>query len=1036
MKPDWNYKLVNFFINRTHLTVLLLALVVMTGLLGFSRLRTEGFPELPIPMAIVTTIVPGAGPEAIMDSVTVPIESAIKDIKDIVDISSYSARNASTLVITIAEGVDIEKKIQEIKNKIGTVNLPEGTRDPNVMVPEAGAPTYIIAVTGNYSIQQLLEFEEFKDDLMGVDEVSEIKLLNNLDESIYIEIEPQFNTPDVINQIKSANISFPLGEISVDGDKVSISGQSSTETLEDFSDLPIFVGNEIFKLKDISNIYQQLSYNGQIHRVGYHLDNDDFAMRGALFYQIELDPGTDVLKIDPEIQDALEDLNNRGDDLDYVMVFSMADQTRMQVDEIVSGAFGGKFNSGGFFANFGYLFGGIWLLLLVLLIFLDLRSAVITIITIPLSFLIVFAFLSFMGIQLNTMVLFSLVLVLGLIVDPAIVILESMKRYLELGSTPKEAALKAVKTVGNGIFIAVLTSFIVFIPFAVVTGLFGEIIRYIPLTVIPALVASYFVPMIFLTWIGSKVLKSNGKKDIVDEDDPKALWKPAQWFIKINRKILDKRWLQVTVIIAGLVIPILIAGALFATGKIKQVQFSQPDDGLYVMVSIPVDPGMTNAERLEAAKEGEMALSKFNEDFYGFFYTAPAGLGMGGSEELVIYIELADFSEREKTATEIAEDIQKNLEKRFGEGARAEVAKEGPPEGDYPVVVSIFDEDSDKLFKASEKIAKELLGYEEVLDVRYDSDEERSMELSFVIDKEKAAEQGLTAPIVFGQISSMLGENRILTINDTDIIVRIPEDKKPSTIDSLRNAFIFSPKGQLVKLDDIGDVIEQEVPETIQRYDGKRYQQVSARIADSKDIIEVQRRIDEWVKESASSMELSENDFKGGVISGINFEDAFTQLFTAIYFSIIITYIIFVVFFRSFVQPFIILLSLPLMFVGVFPALVLFTNGQFGFLETLGIIMLIGIVENVGIFMIDYANQKIDQGMNKKDAIALSSGVRFRPILLTQLTSLMGLLPLAIVSPFWRGLAVTVIVGIASSGLLALFVTPVAFYWLTRRKAQ
>jgi multidrug efflux pump subunit AcrB len=124
------------------------------------------------------------------------------------------------------------------------------------------------------------------------------------------------------------------------------------------------------------------------------------------------------------------------------------------------------------------------------------------------------------------------------------------------------------------------------------------------------------------------------------------------------------------------------------------------------------------------------------------------------------------------------------------------------------------------------------------------------------------------------------------------------------------------------------------------------------------------------------------------------------------------------------------------MFIGVFPALVILGNGQFGFLETLGIIMLIGIVENVGIFMIDYANQKIDQGMDKKKAIALSSGVRFRPIILTQLTSLMGLLPLAVASLFWRGLAIVVIVGIASSGILALFTTPVMFNWLTRRKAQ
>ena len=303
------------------------------------------------------------------------------------------------------------------------------------------------------------------------------------------------------------------------------------------------------------------------------------------------------------------------------------------------------------------------------------------------------------------------------------------------------------------------------------------------------------------------------------------------------------------------------------------------------------------------------------------------------------------------------------------------------------------------------------------------------------MDKEKAAWYGLSSPAIFGQLGAVLGENKIMTINDNDVILRVPDDKKPATVAELEKLFIFSTKG-LVRLSTIAEVIEQEVPPTIQKIDGREFQQIKARVTESKDIIEVQREINEWVEGNADSLGITKEDFKGGMISGIDFEKSFEQLFIAIFVSIIITYVIFVVFFRSFIQPFIILYSLPLMFIGVFPALVLFTNGQFGFLEVLGIIMLIGIVENVGIFMIDHANQKIDQGMDKKEAIALSSGVRFRPIILTQLTSLMGLLPLAVSSPFWRGLAIVVIVGIASSGILALFTTPVLYNWLTRRKAQ
>jgi len=1034
MNQDWNYKLVKFFINRTHLTVLLLALVVMTGLFGFSRLRAEGFPELPIPIGIVNTIVPGAGPETINETVTTPLENVVVDIEGVGSVNSFSSRNVSTLIVNFTEDVDVKEKIQEVKNKLSVVELPEGAREPNVMVPEAGAPAYIIAVTGEYSIQELMDMREFEDEFKEIEEFKSFNMLNNLKQVIYIDIDPRFNTPDLSTQITSADISFPLGDIAVDGSKYTIAGQSSLDDIESLKNLPVSVNGKVFKLKDIAEIYVKMEYGGQIHRVGYHMDNGDFAMRGAIFYELEVESGTDVLKVDPKVQEVLKRINEQDDKLDYVVVYSIAAQTKDQVEEITTAAFGGKFDSGGFFGNIGYLFGGIWLLLIILFIFLDLRSALVTISTVPLSFLIVFGFLNIMGIQLNTMVLFSLVLVLGLIVDPAIVVLESLKRYVELGYSPKDAALKAVGTIGNGIFIAVLTSFVVFVPFAVVTGLFGEIIKYIPLTVIPALIASYFVPMIFLTWIASKVFKPKKLEVVLDEDDPKLLWKPAQWFIKINRKILSRKWTQIAVVLAGIIIPLMIAGVLFGMGAIKQVQFSQPEDGLYLSISVPTEIGIDNFERLDIAKDAEYALKDFHDEIKNFFYTGPTGLGMGEIDELIFYVELKDFAERDRTSTEIAADIQEVLEKEFGDSARAENAGEGPPEGAYPVIVTIFSDDTDVLIDASEDIAEQLESYEKVLDVRYDS-RDKTTELSVIVDKEKAAWYGLSSPAIFGQLGAVLGESKIMTIGENDVVLRVPDDKKPATVAELEKLMIFSTKGP-VRLSVVAEVIEQEVPPTIQKIDGREFQQIKARVTESKDIIEVQRDINEWVEENADSWGITKEDFKGGMISGIDFEKSFEQLFIAIFVSIIITYVIFVVFFRSFIQPFIILYSLPLMFIGVFPALVLFTNGQFGFLEVLGIIMLIGIVENVGIFMIDHANQKIDQGMDKKEAIALSSGVRFRPIILTQLTSLMGLLPLAVSSPFWRGLAIVVIVGIASSGILALFTTPVLYNWLTRRKAQ
>jgi len=236
-----------------------------------------------------------------------------------------------------------------------------------------------------------------------------------------------------------------------------------------------------------------------------------------------------------------------------------------------------------------------------------------------------------------------------------------------------------------------------------------------------------------------------------------------------------------------------------------------------------------------------------------------------------------------------------------------------------------------------------------------------------------------------------------------------------------------------VRLGDVAVVNETVLPSSVRSLGGGRYAAVSATLKDSRDAINVQRRITDWAKANTATLGVNDRAFEER--AGVNeFEKSFQELFMAIFAALLITYIALVILFRSFAQPFIILYSVPLVLIGVFPALAIFNNGQFGFLETIGILMVIGIVENVGIFMIDYANRKVRAGMDKGEAIVLASGIRLRPIILTNVTTLAGLLPLAVFSPFWRGLALVVVFGILSSGILSLFTTPVLYKWLTRVK--
>ncbi len=1036
-RKDWNYRLVDYFLHHSHISILLFAFIIIAGVFYFNQLRVEGFPAIKIPIAIVSTVVPGAGPETVISSVTSPLENALKDTEGLKEISSTSQNNISIIVLSFDDKVDLNVAVQDARTKLSKVKLPEGIESPEVVLPEISGAPYIVALTSEEPLLELLkQARVFEESLTGIDGVKSFSRISNITQTIYIDIAPQFQSPDITNQITSANISFPLGQAVIDGAVTPIAGSKSLNSVDDLRAILISLpGNpqspaQKVRLDTIANVYEGIDYGNQIHWLGYK-NSEDFKTQRALLYEIRLDQDADILAVDPKILEGLE-LAKRESKVgtDYVIAYNQAEESQRQVDEIVEGAVGGKWDTDNkAAANFGYIFGGVWLLMIVIFVFLDWRSALISALSIPLSFLATFIVLGVFGIQLNTLVLFSFVLVLGLIVDPAIVVLESIKRYLELGYHGKEAVLRSIDVIGQGIFMSVLTSVIVFVPFGIISGTFGQIIKYIPLTVVPALIISYFVPMLFLTWLGARFLKPHHTQtEIKDENDTTSLWGVGRWFIYINRYILSRLWLQWVVIILAFVIPVGISAFLFSSGKIEQVQFAQPDDVEYISVSVPLEGTLTEAQLIAKSTELENVIRPYTQYFKSYSYISLDG-SLGGNS-LPLFIHLEPQKDRLVKSSELVTLIQADLQRQFGTKAIASELGAGPPTASYPISIKIYSNDVGKLKEASQKISEKLRSYSEVVSVSAENDNPTS-ELTVKPNLETLKTYGLSPALIYGQLAGILGERTILTLNENEVRLRLPEQSKPHTVRELEDIIIFGPEGQ-VRVGDVATVTKTEAPSAISRLAGERYSQVSARVSDTKDIIRIQREINQWAKDNANNLGLPQRAFEDRAGQD-EFEKSFQELFAAIALSIIVTYIVFVLFFRSFIQPFIILFAVPLIFIGVFPALAIFNKGQFGFLETIGIIMVIGIVENVGIFLIDYANRKTAEGLDKKEAIALSSGVRFRPILLTKLTALAGLLPLAVFAPFWRGLAVVVIAGILSSGILSLFTTPVLYSWFTRK---
>ncbi|MDQ3018578.1 MAG: efflux RND transporter permease subunit, partial [bacterium] len=230
-KRGWSYSFVRYFLQNRQLTILLLLLIVLIGSASFLQLRVEGFPAVKIPIAIVTTVVPGAGPETINNTVTVPIENALRDLDGLKEISSTSQNNVSVIVLNFEDGIDSSTAIQDARTKIGSANLPEGVGEPNIIVPETGGAPFFVAVSGGANLLSLREqAQTIEEKILAVNGVKTFTDISGVKEKIYIDVKPELVNPQIIEQIANANIGFPLGETVINGKVTPVSGASAITT--------------------------------------------------------------------------------------------------------------------------------------------------------------------------------------------------------------------------------------------------------------------------------------------------------------------------------------------------------------------------------------------------------------------------------------------------------------------------------------------------------------------------------------------------------------------------------------------------------------------------------------------------------------------------------------------------------------------------------------------------------------------------------------------------------------------------------------
>jgi HAE1 family hydrophobic/amphiphilic exporter-1 len=1036
---NWVSRFMGFFLARTQISIVLLLFIIVGGTTALLGLRREGFPQVPAKVVVVSTVYKGAAPTEVEHSITDPIEASIKDLKEVKSIQSTSADSHSSVIVTLDEKSDADAGLRDITSRVTRVDLPKEADKPEILQPSSGNSAFTIGLTGNFSDEALLEQGRlFEREVSQVKGVKQVKLVSQFDDQVIVTLDPAkvASSGADVSKLSSAlaaqNLNFPAGQdLTIDGSRATALLAGRYTSVDDLAGTAIpTVSGQSVTLGSIATIERRINQDGRINHIGT-LENGIPVSHTGISYNVDIRSDADILNVNKTLTDALTRAQSDGTlskDLKITRLYDDAAATSQQIDEIKAGAIGEKWNGIGALGYVGYLVGGVWLLMLAMFMFVNVRAALIAGIAIPLSFLVTLMALYFTGITLNTLTLFSMILVLGLVVDPAIVVIESIQRYKDMGYSGREGAMMAVNSIGHGLFMATLCSIIVFTPFGIVSGVFGEIIKFIPITVIPALIASFFIPLVFLAPMAGRFIKSKQHHEAHPVSEEEALWAASRWFKRANLFILRRIWLQILIMLFAVTVPIGVTAYLFATGHVKSAQFSKPHDAIAALASVSYPASLTDSQVQDLAKQTEQSLSKHPE-IQNYYYFQQSSTGF------MVFMNLIPIKDRTTSAEDLAAEIKGELPHDASRQiyASAERVSVGPPINDFPVQVQVYDPDLAKLKTFALALADRAKHTSGVIRVSDGYTDAGTNSIQIQVNRDVAAARGLNPAIVGAQLAGLLGQQDLTKLsagdNQIDVVAAYKGADKYDSIQALKSAVIQGPSGP-IKLGDIASFTTAGSSGVINHQNGLRYALVRAQIAADADQFKVQKDINDWASSQKAAYHLRSDalESKG---EGDDIAKSFTNLFAALGIALVMIYLVLALFFNSFLKPLIITFALPLSFLGVFPILAVLNN-EFGFLEILGLITLTGVVVNVGIFVIDYANHRVAEGMPVKEAIAQATAVRFRPIFLTKVTALGSLLPLAILSPFWRGLNSVIIAGILTSGVLSLFTTPILYTWFDK----
>ncbi len=1009
---------------RTAVFVLAIVLSI-AGAVSYVVMPREGMPDITIPYVYVSSLYEGTGPADIETLISIPLEKQLNDVDGIKEMRSISAENMSIVSIKFVAGEDIDQARQKVKNKVDMArqDLPDDLDEPIVTAFNVSSdiPVFRFAISGNTPPARLAKIaEELQERIETVSGVREAGISGTREREIRVEIDlPRliaYGIPVglVMQRIHQENKTVSAGNMELLGDKfqVRIPGEFKFVSelkkilLSDRDGHPVYL-TDIARISDTYKDLESISrLNGE----------------SCVAIDVKKRTGENSVKLIESVKEVLDGfLLPEG--IKLTAVYDESVDVGMMITELENN-----------------VFSGFLLVLIVLVIFMGFRNSLFVAVAIPLSMLIAFAAMNVMGFSLNMIVLFSLVLAVGMLVDNAIVIVENIYRNRTEGMSKIEAARIGASEVAWPVITSTLTTCAAFSPLLFWPDIMGQFMGFLPKTLIVVLCASLFVAIVVNPATCSALISADkrekGKK--ADKEDHAFMKR----YERLLRSALSTRPQVLLLGILVMVLSIQLYG-VFGNGT----ELFPQTDPRNATINVRFPEG-TSVERTDSVlRDIEKQLAKHEDvKFYLSTVGAAGGFslsaGSGGAHLGNIHVEYQKAEHRKGNTTELTNLIRKEVQTVPGAEIRVEKQKEGPQQG-APVTIELSGANFEVLSKYATDLIRKIETVPGLVDVQ-DDYEAALPELQFRVDRKRAAMLGLDTDTIGAFLRTAiygLETSKFRVDEDEfDITLRLPKDQR-STLSLLDEIFIPLQSGKTVPLSSLGKVVYTGGQGAINRKDQKRMITISGfnEGRTVKDIIEKD------VKPAIEALHLPggyKTSFAGDT-QEMEESTAFLSRAFAVALGLIV--VVLVIQFNSVLLPGIMLVSIVLSIVGVMWGLMIWRL-KFGVIMTgLGVISLAGIVVNNAIVLVSTILQRRADGLNATDAVIAACKMRLRPVLLTAVTTVLGLVPMAIgfsleihsfppklvagteTSDWWAPMAVAVIFGLTVATILTLIVVPVTY---------